>query len=178
MILKLCPPPSRGKARLVLGRASLLYEGHLFRTKYERKVKYVYFGRHFAWLKYITYRLVPVPAPNYKHRTLSPAKVMKIFYSISWTSCKICLFEFIRVVGGAKFTKHFKGGRKLQKFGNLCDGPWWWRQYAPPKRRSTSSIHGAIYKKTVIFMTAQVLDTHTHTHTHKRRKLVSYSVSR
>jgi hypothetical protein len=25
----------------------------------------IYFGRHFAWLKYFTYYLVPVLAPNY-----------------------------------------------------------------------------------------------------------------
>jgi hypothetical protein len=29
---------------------------------------------------------------------------------ISWTLCKICLFEFIRVEEGVKFIKHFKGG--------------------------------------------------------------------
>jgi hypothetical protein len=29
---------------------------------------------------------------------------------ISLTSPEICLFEFIRVEGGAKFMKHFKGG--------------------------------------------------------------------
>jgi hypothetical protein len=29
---------------------------------------------------------------------------------ISWTLCEICLFEFIRVEGGVKFMKDFKGG--------------------------------------------------------------------
>jgi D-alanyl-lipoteichoic acid acyltransferase DltB (MBOAT superfamily) len=28
--------------------------------------KNIYFGRHFAWLKYFTYQLVPVLAPNYE----------------------------------------------------------------------------------------------------------------
>jgi hypothetical protein len=29
---------------------------------------------------------------------------------ISWTSSQICLFEYIRVEGGMKFIKQFKGG--------------------------------------------------------------------
>jgi hypothetical protein len=32
----------------------------------------MYFGRKFAWLKYFTYRLVPVLSRNYKHHILSP----------------------------------------------------------------------------------------------------------
>jgi hypothetical protein len=36
-----------------------------------------------------------------------------------------------------------------------CSLPWWWRQYAPLKRRSTSTrLHGAIFQKTIIFMLA------------------------
>jgi hypothetical protein len=35
----------------------------------------------FAWLKYFTYRLVPILAPNYKQHILSPPKVKKICYS-------------------------------------------------------------------------------------------------
>jgi hypothetical protein len=35
-----------------------------------------YFDSHFAWLKYFTYRLRPVLAPNYKQHILSPAKVI------------------------------------------------------------------------------------------------------
>jgi D-alanyl-lipoteichoic acid acyltransferase DltB (MBOAT superfamily) len=35
----------------------------------------IYFGRHFAWLKYFTYQLVQVLAPNYEQHILSPAKV-------------------------------------------------------------------------------------------------------
>jgi hypothetical protein len=57
----------------------------------------IYFGKHFAWLKYFTYRLVPVLAPNYKQHILSPAKVIKSMLFISWIVCKMCLFEFIRV---------------------------------------------------------------------------------
>jgi len=35
----------------------------------------IYFGKHFAWLKYFTYHLllVPVLAPNYKQHILLPA---------------------------------------------------------------------------------------------------------
>jgi len=35
----------------------------------------IYFGRHFALLKYLTYHLVPVLAPNYKQHILSLVKV-------------------------------------------------------------------------------------------------------
>jgi hypothetical protein len=31
-------------------------------------------------------------------------------YDIIRTLCHICLYEFFRVEGGAKFMKHFKGG--------------------------------------------------------------------
>jgi hypothetical protein len=66
----------------------------------------------FAWLKYFTYHSVPVLAPNYKQHILSPANVRKVLL-ISWTVCQMCLFEFIRVEGGATFMKYFKGGRKV-----------------------------------------------------------------
>jgi hypothetical protein len=42
----------------------------------------MYFGKHFAWLKYFTYLLSPLLAVNYK----------RMF-------CQMCLFEFIRVEG-------------------------------------------------------------------------------
>jgi hypothetical protein len=46
--------------------------------------KNMFFDRHFAWLKYFTYRflLVSILAPNYKQHILSPAKVRK--YVIHW----------------------------------------------------------------------------------------------
>jgi hypothetical protein len=72
----------------------------------------IYINRHIAWLKYFTYRLVPVLAPNYKLHILSLAEVRKVCYSLA-ELCQICLFEFIRVDGGATFIIHFKGGRKL-----------------------------------------------------------------
>jgi hypothetical protein len=37
----------------------------------------IHFGKHFAWLKYFTYHLVPVLAANYKQHILSVAKVRK-----------------------------------------------------------------------------------------------------
>jgi hypothetical protein len=43
----------------------------------------IYFGRHFAWLKYFTYHLVPVPAPNYKQHILLLAEVRKVCYSVA-----------------------------------------------------------------------------------------------
>jgi hypothetical protein len=32
----------------------------------------------------------------------------------------------------------------------IPDHPWWWRQYAPPKRRSTIILHGSISQKTTL----------------------------
>jgi hypothetical protein len=52
--------------------------------KYERKLKWaIYFGRHFAWLKYFTYHLVPVLARNYKQDILLAGKVRKNMLFIS-----------------------------------------------------------------------------------------------
>jgi hypothetical protein len=50
--------------------------------KYGRKTN-IYFGRQFAWLKYFTYHLLPVLAPNYKQHILSPAEVRKVCYSVA-----------------------------------------------------------------------------------------------
>jgi hypothetical protein len=36
-----------------------------------------YFDNYFAWLKYFTYQLVTVLAPNYTQYILSPVKVRK-----------------------------------------------------------------------------------------------------
>jgi GH25 family lysozyme M1 (1,4-beta-N-acetylmuramidase) len=41
------------------------------------------FDRHFAWLKYFAYHLVPVLASNYKQNVLSQAKVRKVCYSLA-----------------------------------------------------------------------------------------------
>jgi hypothetical protein len=43
----------------------------------------IHFDWHFTWLKYFTYRLVAVLAPNYKPHILSPAKVRKVYYSLA-----------------------------------------------------------------------------------------------
>jgi hypothetical protein len=42
-----------------------------------------YIFRHFTLLKYFTYHLVPVLAPNYKQHILSSAKVRKVCYSLA-----------------------------------------------------------------------------------------------
>jgi hypothetical protein len=80
-----------------MGGASCLYGGHIyFEQKYGRELK-IYFGRHFAWLKYFTtlYRYWLRTVSNKFCRRL---KLEKLF--ISWTSSHICLFEFIRVERG------------------------------------------------------------------------------
>jgi hypothetical protein len=82
--------------------------------KYGSKVNYI-FGRHFARLKYFTYHLVPVLAPNYKQYILLPAEVRKVRYSLA-TLCHICLFEFIRVEGGATFMNILQGGASYNSF--------------------------------------------------------------
>jgi hypothetical protein len=48
-----------------------VYGTYLFLTKYRRQI--IYIGRHFAWLTYFTYHLVPVLAPNYNQHILPPA---------------------------------------------------------------------------------------------------------
>jgi hypothetical protein len=74
------------------------------------------FNRHFAWLKYFTYHLVLVLAPNYKQHILSPAKVTKVCYSLVelYVECVyLNLFRWsgawrlLNIVGG--------GGRNLHK---------------------------------------------------------------
>jgi hypothetical protein len=43
----------------------------------------MYFDWYYAWLKYFTYYLVPVLAPNYMQYILTPAKVRKLCYSLA-----------------------------------------------------------------------------------------------
>jgi hypothetical protein len=75
----------------------------------------IYFGRHFARLKYFTYHLVPVLAPNCKQHILSPAKVRNVCCSLAEPYVR-CLFEFIRVDWGVPFMKHFNGGASYKSF--------------------------------------------------------------
>jgi hypothetical protein len=50
----------------------------------EPRVRYnMYFVRHLAWLKYFTYHLVPVLAPNCKQHILSSTKDRKVCYSLA-----------------------------------------------------------------------------------------------
>jgi hypothetical protein len=51
---------------------------------------------------------VPILAPNSAHFVAGQSKKSVLFIGI--TLCEICLFEFIRMEGGAKFMEHFKGG--------------------------------------------------------------------
>jgi hypothetical protein len=81
-------PPSGGSS----GGGEFLYERdiYLFWTKYGSKIKNIYilvhtlyFGTHFAWLKYFTHHLVPVMAPNYNQHIFSPAEDRKVCYSLA-----------------------------------------------------------------------------------------------
>jgi hypothetical protein len=59
-------PPHPVVALLGLWEGASLYEGHLYFERNMGARWNMYFNRHFAWLKYFTYRSVPVLAPNYK----------------------------------------------------------------------------------------------------------------
>jgi hypothetical protein len=62
-------------------------------------VQDIYFGWHFAWLKYFTYPLLPVLALTYKQHNFSPAEVRKVCYSLAEVR-HVRLFEFIQVERG------------------------------------------------------------------------------
>jgi hypothetical protein len=61
----------------------LLYDGHIYLERHVDARYNIYFGRHFAWLQYFTYQLVPVLAPNCKQLILTPAKVWKVCHSLA-----------------------------------------------------------------------------------------------
>jgi hypothetical protein len=65
------------------GGASCLYEGHIYFERNMGARQKVYFDRHFAWLKYFTFLLVPVLALNHKQHILSPVKGRKVRYSLA-----------------------------------------------------------------------------------------------
>jgi hypothetical protein len=46
--------------------------------------------------------------------TLKCTLTFKSMLFISWTSCQLCLFEFIWVEGGVKFMKHLKGAQAIK----------------------------------------------------------------
>jgi hypothetical protein len=73
----------------------------------------IYFDRHFGWLKYFTYRLGPVLAPNYKQHILSPAEVRKVCYSLA-ELCQIFLFDFILVEGAGRLWILSKGAQAIK----------------------------------------------------------------
>jgi hypothetical protein len=58
--------------------------------------KNIYFDRHFAWLTYFTYDLVPVLAPNYNQHILSPAKLRKVRYSLAELHVKYVYLNLFR----------------------------------------------------------------------------------
>jgi hypothetical protein len=67
------------------------------------------------------HHLLPILAPNYKQHILSPAEVRKVCYSLA-ELCQMCLFEFIRAEGVAKFTKHCSGGASYKRLGTSAVG--------------------------------------------------------
>jgi hypothetical protein len=52
-------PPGGGGLLVLSEDASCLYKGHIYFERNMDARQNIYFDRHFAWLKYFTYRLVP-----------------------------------------------------------------------------------------------------------------------
>jgi hypothetical protein len=66
---------------------------------------YIYIGRHFAWLKYVTYLLLlllPVTAPNYKQHILSLDKAIKVCYSLTELYVKYVYLNLFERGGGGE----------------------------------------------------------------------------
>jgi hypothetical protein len=82
----------------------------------------LYFGKHLVWLKYFTYRSVPVLASNYKQHILSSAEVTTACYSLAERYVKYVYLNLFGWRGGATFIKHFTGGSSYKCFGTsgLC----------------------------------------------------------
>jgi hypothetical protein len=78
------PPPPGGRCFPFAGATSL-YQGCIYFEQNVDAREPIYFGRHFAGLKYLLYLLllVPVLAPNDKQQVLSPVKVGKVCYSLA-----------------------------------------------------------------------------------------------
>jgi hypothetical protein len=79
--------PRRGAVGLLgRGRVVFIRDISALNEIWVKDILYtIYFGRHFAWLKYFTYHtlLLPLLATNYKQHILSPTKVRKVFYSLA-----------------------------------------------------------------------------------------------
>jgi hypothetical protein len=67
----------------------------------------MYFDRHFSCLKYFTYSLVQVLPQNYKPHILSPAKVIKVYYSLAEIYVK-CVYLNLFGRRSVTIMKHFK----------------------------------------------------------------------
>jgi hypothetical protein len=75
--------PAKGALFVLWGTRVVCTRGIFILNEIWAQDKNIYFGKHFDWLKYFTYHLVLVLAPNYKQHILSPAEVRKVFYSLS-----------------------------------------------------------------------------------------------
>jgi hypothetical protein len=75
----------------------------------------LYFIRHFAWLKYFSYHLVLVLAPNNKQHILSPAEVRKVCSSVVEL---YVISVYLNFLGGGvveKIIKHLMEGAQAKK---------------------------------------------------------------
>jgi hypothetical protein len=55
-------------------------------------------------------------------------------------------------------------GEERKVYRVLVGKPWWWRQYAPLKRRSTIILHGNISQKTILNIIFAAVRTWNLTH--------------
>jgi hypothetical protein len=83
------------------GRASCFYEKYSYFELNMGSRKSICFGKRFAWLKYFTYRLEPVLAPNYKQHILSSAEVRKVWYSLAELYARYAYFNVFGWGGGS-----------------------------------------------------------------------------
>jgi hypothetical protein len=72
------------------GGASYFYEEHIYHERSMGSRSNIYFGRHFALLKYFTYQSVPVLAPNSKQHICRRLNLEN--YAILWPDFMSNLF--------------------------------------------------------------------------------------
>jgi hypothetical protein len=105
-VLKLSGPQPRGALLVICGEARCLYGGHIYFERNMDAKWNIYFGKHFAWLKYFTYHLAPILVPNCKQHILLLAKVKTkyVIHCLNVVSNTVCLFAFFS--GGREHKVH------------------------------------------------------------------------
>jgi hypothetical protein len=71
------------------------------------------------------------------------------FEVLTSASVKVRAFCDVAPCSPVGLDRRFRGAYRLNYHG---DSPCWWRQYAPLKRRSTPTLHGATSQKAPLFI--------------------------